>query len=263
MKLKKIFLSVINKKKPLKVIHFQFVLTLYLLMSISSHCIAQQNEGVIHYKVTDDDFKKRCSMEFNNKADIEKEKNIRSFSVSTSYIDLYFNSQKTKYIEKMEDATTQNATDLFTSLNLRDRTITMVTQISDKHYIISDSLHAPEWSIMNDIKEVAGHICMSASTYDSVRRQKVKAWFAMDIPISIGPDRWYGLPGVILEADLNDGAVVITAEKIEYNKLTTQLNTPKKPKGQVVTQKKYNDIFRKFYARCVSLRRSYFNMAPY
>jgi len=262
MKYKKIFWT-IKDKKPLTVIPFLIILTLYLLMSLPSHCAAQQIEGVIHYRVTDDDFKKWSSMEFYNKLDIEKDKNRRSFSVSTSYTDLYFNTQKTKYEEKQDDVTKQNSTDLFTSLNLLNRTMTKVTPISEKHYIISDSLHAPDWSIMNDIKEIAGHICMSASTYDSVRRQKVKAWFAMDIPISIGPDRWYGLPGVILEADLNDGAVVVTAEKIEYNKLTTQLDIPKKPKGLVVTQKKYNEIFRKFYSRCVVLKREYYYLTPY
>jgi GLPGLI family protein len=245
----------------LTTLRFMFILCLLSVTSIKS--IAQQNEGVIHYLVTDDGFKKRCSMEFNNKADIEKEKSRYTFYVSTSYTDLYFNSQKTKYIEKLEDATMQNSSDIFSSFNLVNRTMTMVTPIYDKHYIISDSLHVPDWNIMNDIKEIAGHICTSATTYDSVRKQKVKAWFALDIPLSIGPDRWFGLPGVILEADLNDGAVVISAEKIEYCKLTTQLDTSKKPKGQVVTQKKYNEIFGKYYARCVNLKNEYYNMAPY
>jgi GLPGLI family protein len=241
----------------------RFLLILCLLSVASIKCIAQQNEGVIHYQVTDDDFKKRCSMEYYNMADLEKDKNRYSSYISTLSTDLYFNLKTTKYAEKREDAKTQNATDLFTSFNLVNRTMTIVTPISDKHYIISDSLHAPEWSIMNDIKEVAGHICTSATTYDSVRKQKIKAWFALDIPISIGPDRWYGLPGVILEADINDGAVIIKAEKIEYCKLTTQLDTPKKLKGQVVTQKKYNEIFRKYYVRSVGLKREYYYLAPY
>jgi GLPGLI family protein len=213
--------------------------------------------------VTDDFFKKLFSMEYYNKANAERDKKIYSSYITTSYSDLYFNSQKTKYAEKLDDGSSQRSIEFFTSLNLLSRTVTMVTPINEKSYVISDSLHAPEWSVMNDIREIAGHICMSATTYDSVRRQKVKAWFAMDIPISIGPDRWYGLPGVILEADLNDGAVVITAEKIEYCKLTKQLDMPKKPKGQVVTQKRYNEIFRKFYARCIGLGRDYYNMAPY
>ena len=251
------------KIAPVLLTLVRFMLTLCMLSVASVKCLAQQNEGVIHYQVIDDGLKKWCSMEYYNKADLEKDKNRHSFTVSTSYVDLYFNSQKTKYAEKLDDVTTQNSTDFFTSFNLLNRTMTMVTPIYDKHYIISDSLHVPEWSIMNDIKDIAGHICTSATTYDSVRKQKVKAWFALDIPMSIGPDRWYGLPGVILEADLNDGAVVITAEKIEYCKLTTQLDTPKKLKGQVVTQKKYNEIFGKYYARCVNLKNEYYNMAPY
>jgi GLPGLI family protein len=252
-----------SKSAPIEIAALRFMIIMCLLSAVTVKCMAQQNEGVIHYQVTDDSFKKMCSMEFYNKANLEKDKNRYSSYISTIYTDLYFNSQCTKYAEKRDDATTQNATELFTSLNLLNQTMIMVTPISDKHYVISDTLHAPNWSIMNEIKEIAGHICSSAITYDLVRKQKVKAWFALDIPMSIGPDRWNGLPGAILEADLNDGAVVITAEKIEYCKLTTQLDTPKKPKGQLITLKKYNEIFRKIYTRSTGLKQGYYFIAPY
>ena len=125
--------------------------------------------------------------------------------------------------------------------DLPGRKLTLFTHINGKNYIIKDTLQAPDWNILNDIKEVAGYICASASTFDSVRKQKVNAWFALDIPISIGPDRWYGLPGAILEVDLNDGALVISTDKIEFCKLTTQMDTPKKSKGKVIAQR---DIMR-------------------
>jgi GLPGLI family protein len=241
----------------------RLVLLLILLSGLGTRGIAQQNEGAIYYRVVSDRFLMWSSLEFYNKENAEKDKFIYGNNVSTSYARLYFNQLKTKYINRNETDTIDNLSEPFALTDLPGRKLTLYTHINGKNYIIKDTLQAPDWNILNDIKEVAGHICASASTFDSVRKQKVNAWFALDIPISIGPDRWYGLPGAILEVDLNDGALVISTDKIEFCKLTTQLDAPKKSKGKVIAQKRYNEIFRKFYARCVYLRQGYYYMAPY
>ena len=44
--------------------------------------------------------------------------------------------------------------------------------------------------------------------------KKVLAWFTPDIPISAGPQKYYGLPGLILEANLNQGQQVWLASSI-------------------------------------------------
>lgn len=239
------------------------IIALFILISVSFKCAAQQNEGIIYYRVIIDEYKMHCSMEFFNKADAERDKNKYTFGISTSYTNLYFNRKKTKYEAKRDDGSSLTSSDFLTSQNLLNNTITIITPINEKTYLINDTLNAPGWLIQNDIREIAGHICMSAITFDSLRKQNVKAWFAMDIPLSIGPDRWYGLPGVILEIDLNKGAVVITADKIEFSKLTTELNIPKTLKGTAVTQKEYNEIFKKYYDHSVAIQREYYYNAPY
>ncbi|MBK6997485.1 MAG: hypothetical protein IPH31_22220 [Lewinellaceae bacterium] len=42
-------------------------------------------------------------------------------------------------------------------------------EMMGKTYMIEDTIHAQEWKIMNDLKEVAGHICMNASWIDTLR----------------------------------------------------------------------------------------------
>jgi GLPGLI family protein len=74
-----------------------------------------------------------------------------------------------------------------------------VMTVLDKEYVIQDSSVCQSWKIKNDMKEVAGRICMNASYYDPVKEKEVIAWFALDLPISIGPDQYCGLPGIILE----------------------------------------------------------------
>lgn len=98
---------------------------------------------------------------------------------------------------------------------------------------------------MNDMKEVAGHVCMNAYREDTLKKQKIYVWFALDIPVPSGPERLGGLPGLILEADVNDGGMLITADKIELKKLTNELEAPKKVKGKKVNEAGYNEVIRK------------------
>lgn len=114
-------------------------------------------------------------------------------------------------------------------------------------YVIEDSLHCQDWKILNDLKEVAGHLCMNASWTDTIKDQQIIAWFALDLPLSSGPERFCGLPGLILEVEINDGALVITADKMDMRALTTEeASVPKKIKGKRIKEADYTDIVRKY-----------------
>ena len=107
-----------------------------------------------------------------------------------------------------------------------------VVTLLGRTWVIEDSLHTPDWKILNDMKEVAGHICMNAFWEDTIKQQKITVWFALDMPVPAGPERLCGLPGMILEVDVNNGAEVITADRIEFKKLKKELDLPKKVKGK-------------------------------
>jgi hypothetical protein len=53
---------------------------------------------------------------------------------------------------------------------------------------------------------------------------------------------------LILEVNINDGAMVITADKIEQKKLTTELDLPKKIKGKKINEIGYVEILKKYFA---------------
>ena len=89
---------------------------------------------------------------------------------------------------------------------------------------------------------------MKAMVEDTLKNQKIVAWFAQDIPVNAGPERLYGLPGLILELDINNGAVIIEATKIENKKLAQELDLPKKMKGKKVNEAAYQDLIRKHMA---------------
>jgi GLPGLI family protein len=67
----------------------------------------------------------------------------------------------------------------------------------------------------------------------------ITAWYAPEIPISHGPESYWGLPGLILE--INDGKTITLCSKIVLNpKDKAAIKAP--TKGKEVSQKEYDEI---------------------
>jgi GLPGLI family protein len=112
---------------------------------------------------------------------------------------------------------------------------------------------------MNKIKEIKGYLCMMAVSKDTIKNQTITAWFSNDIAVQAGPEKYFGLPGLILELDINDGDVVITAEKVELKPVNSeQLALPKKMKGKKVNQGQYDLILADLMTTSIKGRRNPF-----
>ncbi len=122
-------------------------------------------------------------------------------------------------------------------------------------YQVEDSIRAPKWKVMNKIKDIQGHICMMAVTEDTIKKQSITAWFADDIPASVGPGLYFGLPGAILELEVNGGDVVLTAKKIELRPVGEEMQPSKKLKGRKINLKTYDALLSKHFADCIKSRR--------
>lgn len=128
--------------------------------------------------------------------------------------------------------------------------LTDVEETLGKTYIVEDSLHLPSWKIGDQIKEIAGHLCSKATTTDVIKNQAITAWFAQDIPIQAGPERFAGLPGLILELDINSGDVVVEATKVEFKPTATELKLPKL-KGKRVTAAAFDKLLKDHIATSI------------
>jgi GLPGLI family protein len=125
-----------------------------------------------------------------------------------------------------------------------------------KLYVVEDSISAPKWKVMNKIKEVAGYMCMMAVTEDTIKHQKITAWFADNLPVSVGPEFYMGLPGAILELEVNDGDAVITAVKVELKPVTTSMELPKKQKGKKISATEYSALINDHMKTSIKMQRN-------
>jgi GLPGLI family protein len=163
---------------------------------------------------------------------------------SKQKMNLFFNENQSLYAygeDNVEKVWSGRKETFFLTKNFAAEHSTDYIDMLGKTYIVDDTLRRPNWKILNQIKEVAGFICMKAETVDTVKKQSITAWFAQDIPVMAGPERYFGLPGLILELDINSGDVVITATKVEFKKLTNEFNL-KKIKGKKISDAAYTKI---------------------
>lgn len=147
--------------------------------------------------------------------------------------------------------------DYFIENNLKDQTSLKYMDQMGKTYIVRDSLNAPKWRVMNEIRDILGHMCMKAVTEDPIKGQKITAWFASDIPVPIGPEELFGLPGLILAYDINDGMLIVEAEKIAFGEPKEPITLPKKMKGREVTGSEYQDLVKKFIQTSIESKQAW------
>ena len=94
--------------------------------------------------------------------------------------------------------------------------MTITDRISLQDYCYVDSLHTQIWTMGDSTREVLGYTCQQATA--DFRGRRWTAWFAMDIPVSDGPWKLGGLPGLILEAYDEGKQHVFTAVGLEQVK---------------------------------------------
>lgn len=140
---------------------------------------------------------------------------------------------------------------------------TDIIELIGKTYIIEDSLIAPKWKILNEIKEIQGQMCMKAQSQNTVKGQTITAWFADNLPVSAGPDEYFGLPGLILELDINDGDVIITATNVEFKPVNEKIILPRKMKGRKINTEQYNSLINNHIKTSIKAYRNPYWSIPY
>ena len=102
-------------------------------------------------------------------------------------------------------------------------------------YSVDDKLFEWNWKITDETKEITGYTCRKAIS--NLMGYNFEAWYTEDISVSIGPEKFDGLPGLIL---------YVRAGKMEYIAYSIKLlENPVTINKPVFNQKTYT--FSKLY----------------
>lgn len=111
-----------------------------------------------------------------------------------------------------------------------------------KQTYIIDSLPNYQWSLVNESKTIAGYKCKKATTRKNImnRHQNITAWYCEEIAINDGPKDFNGLPGFIIQIEIND-TTLIKFEKLKIITNETLEITPPELKIEPITIKVYEE----------------------
>ena len=159
--------------------------------------------------------------------------------------------------------------------DIKDKKFIVDRDFMGKEFLVQDSLPKYEWKMESESRLIGGYTCYKATAIKVVDKSDfrnmsfkkedkkesdkkattsnsniidmlempdnvaITAWYTPEIPVSQGPESYYGLPGLILE--INDGKTVILCSKVVLNpKEKVSIKAP--TKGKIVSEKEYNKI---------------------
>lgn len=129
--------------------------------------------------------------------------------------------------------------------NLPNNKTTVTEQVLKNHYRYEEPLKGFKWVIKDGSKIVSGYNCQKATTNYGGR--DYIAWFTNEIPISEGPYKFNGLPGLIIQ--ISDTKNHYIYKLIGFEKQTTPNIITINKKNYIKTTKKELYEFKKeFYA---------------
>ena len=115
-----------------------------------------------------------------------------------------------------------------------------------KRYIVADVMYEIPWKLSKETKKIQNIECFSAQA--EYRGRVWTAWYAPSIPISSGPWKLYGLPGMILEAEDREGLVRFEAISVNIPSNSLELKDvltiplPDDPKEKAINTKEYSTL---------------------
>ena len=113
-----------------------------------------------------------------------------------------------------------------------NKKITELAQLKDGTNLIANWDADFQWTIHDETKEISGYTVQKATglSHDTEGRGDfdlgdVIAWFTAEIPIASGPERYYGLPGLIVKLEYSKKPVTCTLKEVTFT-INKKINWP-------------------------------------
>jgi GLPGLI family protein len=154
--------------------------------------------------------------------------------------------------------------------NTKDKKMIEDVEQFSKRFLVTEEMEPSQWEMGIETKKIGQYTCYKATLVkedknidwgsifsrrgnkkkDSTNTKEnkpakkmltVTAWYTPQIPVSTGPDTYYGLPGLILE--LNAGRTIMLCTEVAISsKEVLEIEAPNK--GKEVSRDEYNEIIK-------------------
>ena len=135
---------------------------------------------------------------------------------------------------------------------LKFNNLTLYCKSLDEFYVIKGELIKPYWTIVSDsIKTIENYTCLMAKGHVCGRDYTV--WFTPDIPVSAGPWKLWGLPGLIVSAQSDDKVVSLDMISLKQTNVLPKEPTVTKTLTPAEFKAQFNDALNKLKRRIQSI----------
>ncbi|TAF94517.1 MAG: GLPGLI family protein [Cytophagia bacterium] len=201
------------------------ILVLFLSVGSWFTAFGQQNEGIVaydqkinmHKRITDESMKAMIPEFRTNKMQLIMRGGESVFKAAEQA------NEETESASDNGNGTTMRivvkAPQSETYRNSGTQQLIELRELAGQKFLIEDTLRRSPWKLTGERKKIQGYDCMQAIYTSKANNQPIVAWFTEAIAVSSGPANYGGLPGLILEVNINDGDMVYLAQKIEFKKL--------------------------------------------
>lgn len=123
-------------------------------------------------------------------------------------------------------------------LDLKNQKVIEQRDFMSRMFLIVSEADTLPWKLTGNRREILGTPCFEAVYQkDTV---KTIAWFAPSIPVPAGPGRYNGLPGLILEVNVDEGKRILSAVSVTPGEVASLITRPSK--GKKVTREEFEEI---------------------
>lgn len=186
---------------------FLFAAHVIFALSIYSQEGDKNISGKVIYELNKD-----LGLPVSNDWKLEFNNNESLFTVSSP---IEYTSTADKFIKKGENIKLSEKLVGHLYINLVRDSVYSQGLVYKTPYYIKDKIHYNTWKLSSETKEIAGFQCQKAK--GNFRGRYYEVWFTPDIPVSLGPWKLLGLPGLILYAKDQTGSVEFIAKSIVLN----------------------------------------------
>lgn len=237
----------------MRILTFKILIVVVLGLSVKSY--SQERVTEVIYKKKSN-VKLDYSNSSKNKSSIEIVEKAYSLLNNLNY-SLIYNGNSSLFFEMSSlEIENENSIPIILAKSFGDTNGTFYTnsklqstiiqkEFDGEIFLIEKPFSNNNWQIEADQKRIGNYLCQKATkiiireTISGSKQVPIVAWFTVEIPIPYGPASYVGLPGLILEVEVDN--IVIYASKIIKNALKDKrIELPKN--GKLITVEDFTKL---------------------